>query len=169
MDGTARCICCFRVERRRDAAVVEVTQPGGARRPPIPGDLAVWRTLRRVKAGELASPVAMCSACGQPMFLVEGELPPVPRWEIPLPDGVVAVGPDGRVLDADDAEADARIEAHHRPAVEDAPTAGQLGFAFLLVAAVVGIGAVVGACECPTVALAVAAGGAGAAGRSRRS
>lgn len=161
MDGTARCVSCFRTERRRGAEVVEVTMPGGGRQPAIPAELAAWRTLRRVKDGELGPPVAACAACGQPMFAVDGELPPLPRWTFQLPDGAIEVGSDGRAIDVDDDEADRRIEEQHRPALEEKPTAGQVGFALVLLAAVAGIGAILGACECPSAAMAVA-GTAGA-------
>ena len=76
--GTARCGCCFRLESRVGDEVVAVTMAGGGRRPPIPGDLAAWPTLRA--PGPDGPAVAACSACGQPMFCVEGTLPPLARW-----------------------------------------------------------------------------------------
>lgn len=167
MDGTARCISCFRAERRRGGDVVAVTMPGGGRRPAIPAELAAWRTLRRVKAGELGPPVAACAACAQPMFGVEGSLPPLARWEIPLAGGAIAVGPDGVVIGADDAEAEKRIEEHFREALVEKVPPAAMGFALVLLVMVGGIGAILGACECPTMAIAMAAGGAGMAGRKR--
>jgi hypothetical protein len=169
MEGTARCISCFRIERRRGAEVVEVTMAGGGRRPAIPGELAAWRTFRRVKAGELGPAVAVCAACGQPMFATEGQLPALPRWEFQLPDGPVAVGPDGRVIDGDDEAADEKVEAHHKAALDaqEQLPAGQVGFALVLLAAVMAIGGIIGMCECPSMAV-IAAGTAAASGARKR-
>lgn len=154
MTGTARCGCCFRLEDRENDAVLAVRMAGGGRRPPIPGDLAAWRTLRN--PGTNGPAVAACPACGQPMFCVDGELPALPRWEIVVADGPIAVGPDGHAIDLDDADADRRAEDHHREALTEKLTNGQVGFALILLAAVTTIGAVVGACECPTMAIALA-------------
>ena len=171
MEGTARCSCCFRAERRRDGEVLAVTMAGGARKPDVPADLAAWRALRRIADGELGPPVAICSACGQPMCRVDGELPPLPVWRIALGDGAIEVGPDGRPIGVDPDEADRRIEDHYRPVVEELakPTPGQLGFGIVMFAVMLGIGAVVGACECPTFALGLTAGAvATAAERNKR-
>jgi hypothetical protein len=168
MEGTAKCSCCFRLERRRGAEVLEVLMAGGARQPEVPAPLALWRALRRVAAGELAAPVAVCEACGQPMALVEGELAPLERWEIRLGDEVIAVGPDGKPLEVDEAEAERRIEDHFRPQLVD-PNAGPvaLGLSLVLLTVAMGMAGIIGACECPSLAMTMAAGGAAAAGRSR--
>jgi hypothetical protein len=88
------------------------------------------------------------------MFAVAGELPALARWEIPLPEGPIAVGPDGIAIGVDDAEADRRIEDHHRPALEARAPVGETGFAIVMLVAA--IGAIVGVCECPSMAIAVA-------------
>lgn len=158
MDGTTRCGTCFRSERVRDG-VPEVLIPGGGRRPDVPADLAIWRTYRRVAAGEIDAPVARCAACGQPAFGVEGALPAI-GWTISLPDGDVPIGPDGHVIDGDDADADRRIEDHHRAATEWRPTKGELGFALVASLLGAGLAAMIGLIDCPSVAIGLAAAAA---------
>lgn len=167
MDGTARCLTCFRVEEWRGGALVGVPQPGGGRRAPVDANLAAWRTLRRVRAGELGPPVGKCPACEQPMFADRGAtLAPVGRWAIAMPDAPVWVGPDGRVLDGDDDDADKRIEAHYE-AIKPKVTAGEVGFGLVLLATVATLGAFLGVCECPSMAIAALIPAAAGA-RSRR-
>jgi hypothetical protein len=170
MAGLARCSTCFRVERREGDAVLEVVMPGGGRKPALPADLAAWRAWRDVKDGFTEAPVARCESCGQPMFKTEGELPAMQRWEFTLPDGVIAVGGNGVVLDGDDAAADQRIEAFYQDKHEPKLTNGQFGFALVLAVLGFAIAAVVGVCECPTMAMAVAVPlGARAAAEAARS
>ncbi len=168
MDGVARCISCLRRERRHDHDVVEVEMAGGARKPTLPPELAAWRTLRQVKAGELPAPAAVCAACGQPMFTVEGELPPLAEWVFALPDGPIVVGPDGVARDADDAEADQKIEAHHKPSITPPNGASAIVLASMLAIVALGFGGLISLCDCPGVALTLAApAGAALAGRAR--
>lgn len=157
MDGVARCVSCFRRERRQDDRVVAVELAGGSRQPDVPGPLAAWRTLRRVSTGEVAPPVAVCAACGQPMVCVDGELPTLTEWRFTLPDGELVIGPDGHVRDVDEAEADRRVEEHHRPALEAGNTAGAVGLSLGLMVVAMGFGGLISLCDCPGVALTVAA------------
>jgi hypothetical protein len=161
MTGTARCDTCFRTERRQDSTVLDVPTVGGVRRPALPGGLAAWRTLR----GAQRPAVAACAGCGQPMFCIEGDLPAMPRWEVALPDGVVALGPDGRVIDADDAgddDANRRVEAHFQAELDQREPPTQLAMAMFMFTFFAMIAGIIGLCDCSSVA-AVAAGGAMAA------
>ncbi len=142
--------------------------PGGARLPSIPKELAAWRTLRRVKAGELGPPVAACSACGQPMFCTEGELPPIERWEFPLPEGSVFVGADGCSIEADDDEVDRKVEEHYRPVQAETEAAGAVGFALVLLAMSAMLATCLGAFECPSMATAAVISGVAVGGRKYR-
>ena len=159
MHGTARCETCFRTERREDLTVIDVPTLGGVRRPALPAGLAAWRTLRASER----PPVAVCDGCGQPMFCVDGELPAMPRWEIVLPDGVVALGPDGRAIDDDDDAANRRVEAHFQAELDRREPPTQVALAVFMFAFFATIAGIIGLCDCSSVA-AVAAGGAMAAG-----
>lgn len=168
MDGTARCISCLRRERRHDQVVVEVEMAGGARKPSLPGELAAWRTFARVRSGELGPPVAVCAACGQPMFAVEGALPPLAEWVFALPDGPIVVGPDGLPVDVPLEDADQRIEAHHTPAITPPNGKAAILLASMLFIVSLGFGGLISLCDCPGVALTIAApAGAALAGRAR--
>lgn len=168
MDGVARCVSCFRRERRHDHEVVAVEMSGGARQPGVPSDLAAWRTLRRVKSEGLELPVAVCAACGQPMFAVEGALPPLAEWVFKLPDGDIVLRGDGSVVDVDEAEADRRVEDHHRAAVEKKESTSAVVLALGLLFVSLGLGGIISVCDCPSFAIAVAApAGARLAKRSR--
>jgi hypothetical protein len=112
------------------------------------------------------------------MFCIDGDLPAMPRWEVALPDGVVALGPDGRVIGADDAgdddagddDANRRVEAHFQAELDQREPPTQLAMAMFMFTFFAMIAGVIGLCDCSSVA-AVAAGGAMAAsarGRRRR-
>jgi hypothetical protein len=150
--GVARCATCLRVERHDGCGDVRVVEPGGSRRPDVPGPLAAWRTLRRVKAGDLGPPVAACG-CGQPMFLVDGDLPALPSFDLVLPGETVRVGPDGRAIGDDDVAVERRIETAFAKELDVRATAGQIGFALALLAIALFLAPFIGVCEIPTIAI----------------
>jgi hypothetical protein len=88
-----RCLGCFRVERWQPGSPPEVISAGGDRRPTVHPSLQAWRTLRRSRRGEVGAIVGRCPQCDQPLVLESGTRPALPRWEIPVPTGLLVVGP----------------------------------------------------------------------------